>query len=174
MACLNITRDERPHEMAIAQRTGHLVDENLGVIGAGLAYLVAGIHLFHPQYGFLRLARLLSTGNPSLLVYDPRPMAFVLSALAILLGIKLAIADVRRNAVYLVGLVLTATYFVGYFAWHLTGHGGFLPGRAPLYHGMHPIEAVVSHLANYPLAAAAKLAEAALFVVLAVLYRRET
>ncbi|WP_256392010.1 hypothetical protein [Natronoarchaeum rubrum] len=173
MVCLNIARDERSNEMAIAQRTRHLVDENLGVIGAALAYLVAGIHLFHPQYGFSRFVGLLATGNLSLLSYDPRPLAFVLSAFAILLGIKLVLLDFGRKPVYALGMVLVGTYFVGYFAWHLTGHGGFLPGRAPLYHGMHPAEAVVSHLANYPLAAAAKFAEAALVGVLAVLYRRE-
>ncbi|GAA0664214.1 hypothetical protein GCM10009020_06330 [Natronoarchaeum mannanilyticum] len=150
------------------------LDEHLGYVGAALAYLVAGIHLFHPQYGFSRLVRLLATGNLSLLGYDPRPLAFVLSGFAILLGIKLVLLDFGRNPVYALGMLLVTTYFVGYFAWHLTGHGGFLPGRKPLYHGLHPVTAVLSHLANYPLAAAAKFAEAALFVVLAVLYRRET
>lgn len=150
------------------------MSENVGYLGAALAYIVAGVHLFHPKRGFPRLVALVTTGNASLLVNDPRPVAFVLSALAILLGIKLVIADVARKHVYALGMVLVATYFVGYFAWHLSGHGGFLPGREPLYHGLHPVEAVISHLVNYPLAALSKLAEAALFIVLAVLYREES
>lgn len=149
------------------------MDENLGYVGAGLAYLVAGIHLFHPKRGFPRLITLLPTGDASLFVYDPRPLAFVLSALAVLLGIKLVILDIERKRVYALGMSLMATYFVGYFAWHLSGHGGFLPVREPLYHGLHPVEAVISHLVDYPMAALSKLAEAALFVVLVILHRRE-
>lgn len=160
--------------MATSQTMGRWVDENLGYVGAALAYVVAGIHLFHPKRGFPRLVTLATTGDPSLLVYDPRPLAFVVSALAILLGIKLVLMNIAQKPIYALGMVLMATYFVGYFAWHLSGHGGFLPGREPLYHGLHPVEAVISHLANYPLAAISKLAEAALFVVLVSLYRRES
>lgn len=160
--------------MAVTREIGRWTDENLGYVGAGLACLVAVIHLFHPQRGFPRLVTIIVTGDPSLLVTDPRPVAFVLSALAILLGVNLAMWNVERKRIYVLGMVLMATYLVGYFAWHLSGHGGFLPGREPLYHGLHPIEAVFSHLVNNPLAALSKLAEAALFVVLAVLHRRES
>ncbi len=83
------------------------------------------------------------------------------------------ILDIDRKRIYVLGMVLMTAYFVGYFAWHLSGHGGFLPGREPLYHGLHPVEAVVAHLVDNPLVALAKLAEAALFAVLAVLYRQE-
>lgn len=150
------------------------IDGNLGYIGAALAYLVAAIHIFHPKRGFLRLVTLVTTGNTSLLVVDPRPLAFVLSGLAILLGIKLVIMNIARKRVYALGMVLVATYFVGYFVWHLSGHGGFLPVREPVYHGLHPVEAVVSHLVNYPLAALSKLTEAALFTTLVILYQRES
>lgn len=159
---------------AVSREIGRWLDENLGYLGAGLACLVAVIHLFHPQRGFPRLVTVIATGDPSLLVNDPRPAVFVLSALAILLGVNLAMWNVERKRIYVLGMVLMVTYLVGYFAWHLSGHGGFLPGRKPLYHGLHPIEAVFSHLVNYPLAALSKLAEAALFVVLAALYRQES
>ena len=149
------------------------MSENLGYVGAVLAFFVASIHLFHPDRGFLRLVTLVTTGNASLLVTDPRPVAFVLSGLAILLGINLVVANIARKRVFALGMVLVATYFVGYFAWHLSGHGGFLPGREPLYHGLTPVKAVISHLVNDPLAALSKLAEVALFIVLIVLYRRE-
>lgn len=159
--------------MATSQKFARLVDDNIGYVGAGLAYLVAGIHLFHPKRGFPRLVLLVATENTSLLAYDPRPLAFVLSGLAVLLGVKLVLLDVARKRVYGLGMVLMATYFVGYFAWHLTGHGGFLPGKEPLYHGLRPVEAVIGHLVEYRLARLSKIAEVLLFAVLAVLYRRE-
>lgn len=148
-------------------------DAQLNYVGAGLAYLVAGIHLFHPMRGFPRLVGVLNSGDSSLLVHDPRPVAFVLSGVAVLLGVKLVLLDVERKRIYAVGMALMATYLVGYFAWHLSGHGGFLPTREPLYHGLQPIESVVAHLAEYPLARLSKVAELALFAVLLLLYRRE-
>lgn len=160
--------------MTTSQNVVEWMGDYIGYLGAGLAYLVAGIHLFHPKRGFPRLALLVRTGNTSLLLDDPRPIVFVVSGLGILVGIKLVILDVERKRVYALGMVLVATYFAGYFVWHLSGHGGFLPGRKPLYHGLHPVEAVVSHLVGYPLARLSKLAEAALLVVLAVLYRQES
>lgn len=66
-----------------------------------------------------------------------------------------------------------ATYFEGYFAWHLTGHGGFLPGRDPLYHGLHPVEAMFAHLQEYKWPRVTKLSEAILIGLLTVLYYRE-
>jgi hypothetical protein len=160
--------------MATSQQIRRWTDTNLGYVGAALAYLVAGVHLFHPQYGVPRLVALFTTESLSLLTHDPRPVVFVLSALGILLGVTLTIANVARKRIYALGMALMTTYFIGYFAWHLTGHGGFLPGRQPLYHGLHPIEAVISHLINNPLAAFSKLTEAVLFVVLAVLYREDS
>ena len=64
-------------------------------------------------------------------------------------------------------------YIVGYFAWHLSGHGGFLPSREPLYHGMTPLEALVSHLSYDFRALISKLTELTLLAILIVLYRRE-
>lgn len=171
---LSACAENRNGIMVISLKPGQFVDENLRYVGATLAYVVAGIHLFHPKRGFLRLVTLATTGDPSLLVSDPRPIAFVLSALAILLGINLVLLDIKRKYIYFLGMALMATYFVGYFAWHLSGHGGFLPTRDPLYHGLHPVEAVISHLVNYPLAALAKLAEVALFIVLLVLSQQDS
>lgn len=159
--------------MGTLQAIYRRIDENLGYIGAALTFLVAAIHLFHPKRGFPRLVLLIVTGNSSLLVSDPRPLAFVLSGLALLLGIQLVISNIARKRVYTLGMILTATYLIGYFAWHLSGHGGFLPGRESVYHGLHPVEAVVSHLVNYPLAALSKLAELGLFITLVPLYRKE-
>lgn len=138
---------------------------------AGLAYVVAGIHLFHPSHGFGRLVLLAAT-DPGLLVSNPRPVAFVLSGLAIVLAVPAVAAGAPRRPIYALGIGLVATYVGGYFAWHLSGHGGFLPNRRPLYHGLQPHEAVIAHLTGDPLAAAAVVTELALLGALVVLYRR--
>lgn len=97
----------------------------------------------------------------------------MISGLAIIGGILLAAAGNPRKRLFALGIGLMATYLVGYFAWHSSGHGGFLPVREPLYHGLHSVTAVFEHLRDYPIARASKIAEAALVVLLAVLYRSE-
>ena len=148
-----------------------LADLPLDVVAAALAYLVAVVHLFHPSHGFARLALVLSV-DPGLLLADPRPLAFVLSAGAILVAVPAVLRGVPKRPVYAAGAGLMVTYLVGYLAWHLSGHGGFLPGREPLYHGLAPHEALLSHLGGDPWAATAFVLEAALLVVLVVLLRR--
>lgn len=147
----------------------------LRYLAAGLAYLVAGLHLFHPQRGFPRLVKLLALDDPMRhFLYDPRPALFVLSGFAILLGIHLVLVGFPRKRMYVLGMLLMAVYFIGYFGWHLTGHGGYLPSREPLYHGLHPLEAGIAHLTDSAWARWTKVAEATLFAVLAVLFYRET
>ncbi len=143
----------------------------LEYLAAALAYLVAAVHLFHPIHGFERLVMFL-TIDPQLLMFDPRPLAFVLSGVAILTAVPAVSWGYPGERAYLAGIALMATYLVGYFGWHLSGHGGFLPGREPLYHGLAPHEAVVAHLTGDPWAAVAVVAELALAGVLVVLYRR--
>lgn len=146
--------------------------QQLRYVAGGLALVVAGLHLFHPQYGLGRFGRLLTT-DPALLITHPRPLAFVLSAVAIVIGIYLALFGVLERPIYALGILLMTTYVVGYFAWHLSGHGGFLPGRPPHYHGLEPHEAVLSHLRSDGRAVAAIVSETLLAAVLAVLYWKE-
>ncbi|GAB6880114.1 hypothetical protein JCM17823_23880 [Halorubrum gandharaense] len=146
-------------------------NQQLRYVAGAVALLVAGLHLFHPQYGLERFLLLLTT-DPALFLSHPRPVAFVLSAVAIVVGIYLVVFDVVRRYIYVLGMLLMVTYIVGYFAWHLSGHGGFLPGRTPHYHGVQPHEAVISHLREDVWARAAKLSEGMLLVLLAALYRR--
>jgi hypothetical protein len=159
------------------QSRSHLVrrptDRHLRYAAAALAYLVAALHLFHPTLGFGRLVVILSA-DPGLLVADPRPLAFVLSGLALVVGVPAAAGEdgLPRKPVYAAGLGLVATYLVGYFAWHLSGHGGFLPGREPLYHGLAPHEAVIAHMSGEPWAAASVAFELLLGAALVALYRR--
>lgn len=148
-------------------------NQQLRYVGAGLAYLVGALHLFHPKLGFPRLVLLISA-NPGLLLSDPRPVAFVLSGVAILVGVSVVSIGFLIRVVYVLGVALMLTYIGGYFAWHLSGHGGFLPGREPLYHGLTPLQAVVAHLGGDLWAAVAIVAEVILLGVLAVLYYRKS
>ena len=141
-------------------------------VAAALTFLVAALHLFHPSHGLERLVLLLSVG-PRLLLADPRPALFVLSGLGLVAAVPAVLIGVPKRPLYLLGIILMTTYIVGYFVWHLTGHGGFLPGREPLYHGLQPHVAVITHLVGDPWAAAAVIFESLLAGVLAVLYRRK-
>ena len=153
-------------------RTVPLTNGQFRLLAAGLAYLVAGVHLFHPDRGVPRLVLQLSI-DPSLILTDPRLVAFVLSGFSILVAIKLVLVGFPRRPIYLLGMALMVTYIVGYFGWHLAGHGGFLPGREPFYHDMHPIETAAMHLQGDTWGRTAILAETALLGVLALLYYRE-
>lgn len=147
-------------------------DRQLRYAAAGLAYIVAILHLFHPKLGLPRLIAYVSIGQPFL---DPRPAAFVLSGGVIMLAVILVALGAPRKPIYLLGMLLMLTYLVGYFAWHYTGHGGFLPGREAYGHGeLGPLENVVVHLADDWWARASKLAETILFGILALLYYRES
>lgn len=141
-------------------------------LGGVLAFVVAAVHLTHPDRGLPRLLLLVRTDNLVLLSSDPRPLLFVLSGLAIVGVLALVPFGLPPKPIYVLGMALVATYLVGYFGWHLTGHGGFLPGRFPHYHGLSPIEAVLTHLQDNPIARVSKFAEALLLVILAILYRR--
>jgi hypothetical protein len=146
----------------------------LRYLAAVLAVVVAGLHLFHPDYGILALFVYL--GVPAL--PDPRPPLFVLSAVAILLGMAL-VADgvVDPRAAYLAGMGLMVAYIAGYFAWHMFGHGAWWPWGAGLGGHSHTFAEIVlgdHHLRDDPIALASKLAELALLAVLAVLYGRSS
>lgn len=144
----------------------------LSYAGGGLTSIVAGIHLFHPGHGVGRLVAVV-LADPALLVFDPRPLVFVLSGLALLVGLIIGTTAANRRPYYLGGVLLAVVYLVGYFAWHFTGHGGFLPGREPLLHGLSPVENVVVHLTGDVWAAVAAVTELAMAGVLGALYLRD-
>lgn len=142
-------------------------------LGVALAVIIAGIHFFHPDFGIWAAMTYLSIQS----FPDPRPFAFVLSAVAILLSIAL-VADgaVPPRVVYFGGMVLMVTYIVGYFAWHVLGHGAWWPWGSGLGSHAHTLRTVLlseDHLRADPIALTSKFAELALLVVLAVLYRRD-
>jgi hypothetical protein len=148
------------------------VSQYLGHVAAALTFLVAALHLFHPSHGIERLVLLLSV-DPGLLLADPRPALFVLSGIGLVVAVPAVLFGVSEKPVYVLGIILMMIYIVGYFTWHLTGHGGFLPGREPLYHGLQPHEAVIRHMIGDLWAAAAVFSEALLAGMLVALYRRK-
>lgn len=141
----------------------------LRVAAGVLAVCVAGIHLLHPRLGGPRLLTHLQFGT----LFDPRPLAFTVSAFLILFGVLLVYNRVFVRAVYVGGIALMLTYILGYVAWHtMLDHGGFWPYiEAHGHHDQGTIEIVWIHLVDDTTAAASKLLESALLVVLAVLYR---
>jgi len=145
----------------------------LGAIGAVCLALSAGIHLYHPTLGAVRLLEHLRIGR----LLDPRPLAFTLSGLGALAWLVLWYHDVRRGALAVAGIVLLTGYSVGYVAWHtVLAHGAFWPGVRAHGHGW-ALSAVPAHLAAEPLAAAAVAAQTlgtvALVGYLAVAPRRQ-
>lgn len=146
----------------------------LRYLAAALAVIVAAIHLFHPDYGIWALFVYL--GVPA--IPDPRPPAFVLSAVAILLGVALVadgVLDTRVAA--LAGMALMVAFIAGYFAWHMFGHGAWWPWGAGLGGHSHSFAEILfgeAHLRNDPIALASKVAELVLFVVLAAVYAGES
>lgn len=140
-------------------------------IAGGLALVVAAIHLFHPQLGFPRLVQQIHLGT----LYDPRPLAFTISGLAIIVGILLVLNGIATRRVYLLGMALMLTYLVGYIGWHtVLDHGAFWPHIEAYGHSNQgTLETIALHLLNEPRAFASKAAEMVLFVLLGVLYRRD-
>ena len=138
------------------------------LVAAGLAFLIAIVHLY---WGMPRLTAYLMAGT----MPDPRPPLFVLSGVAILVGVSIVAAGGDRRPIYVAGIALMLTYLLGYVAWHtVLDHGGFWPwGPGGHAHGGNPVVVIAQHLLADPLALVSKAAELCLLVLLVVLYRRE-
>lgn len=132
-----------------------------------LAVAVAAIHIY---WGFPRLVSQFQAG----IVPDPRPALFVLSGVAILLGLARILDGHDPEPYYLAGIGLMAVYLVGYVGWHAYGgHGGFFWPWAPepLVHDEPAAMVVIDHLLSTPLDLASKTLELLLAAVLTALYR---
>jgi hypothetical protein len=146
----------------------------LQYLSIALAVVVALLHLFHPDIGIFAFMTYLSIQS----LPDPRPLAFVLSAIAILLGIAL-VADgvLPARPAYLGGMALMITYIGGYFVWHMFGHGAWWPWGTGLGGHSHTFLEILigdQHLRDDMLALVSKIAELALLVVLGALYVEES
>lgn len=145
-------------------------NESLRYVAGSLAFAVAGLHLLHPSLGVRPLTVYLRVGS----LNDPRPLAFVLSALLIITGVFAVMLGVPRKPIYLLGMLLMLTYIFGYIAWHtILEHGGFWPRVTGFSGARSPIAEVLHHLRHDMIDLAAKSLELALLVVLAILYHRE-
>lgn len=76
--------------------------------------------LIHVAVGAVNWVRWLSAGF--LVPEDARWPVFVLSGLAIVVGVFAASRAENRRPFYLAGIVVMLGYVVGYFGWHLGGH----------------------------------------------------
>lgn len=135
----------------------------LRIVAIQLALVVAAIHVFR--------------GLPDLLVYlnagtmpDPRPAIFVVSSVALLLATLGLLAPVPQRPLYAFILLVSVAYALGYVQWHIGGHGSVIPGfQGYGEHTAHPVETVVSHLLDDPLALVSMIAELLLAGVLGIL-----
>lgn len=144
---------------------------DLDRIAGGLALFVAVIHFFHPQIGFPQLIQYLQLGT----LYDPRPLVFTISGLAIIVGVLLVYNGVARKRVYLLGIAMMITYLAGYVGWHtVLDHGTFWPYiEYPGHSEEGLLETIAAHLFVDPRELTSKAAELILLVLLVVLCQRE-
>jgi hypothetical protein len=150
-----------------------LTTRQLELLAVGLAVVVAFIHMFHPTRGIGRLSLLL-WADPGLVLDQPRTVAFVVSGLLLLFGASALALRIATRRLYVAGIGLMTTYVLGYATWHLTGHGGAIPGREtpPEAHTMSLPAEILAHLVGDPIVTLALVTETFLFVVCLTLYFR--
>jgi hypothetical protein len=137
-----------------------------------LAIFVGMIHFW---LGARNWSAYLSGGN--VVPPDIRGPLFLVSGLVLMLGVAIVmVEDITDRRVYVGGIVLSAAYLLGYYAWHLGGHSFLSGGTRNVDLGGHgdPIEFFVSHtfVFNDPVMFFSLLTEAALLILLAILVRR--
>lgn len=137
------------------------------LVGVQLALVSAGIHLW---WGFPRLLVYLPVGSFA----DPRPYLFVVSGIAIFLGVFVLTRGGPSRPLYALGIGAMLAYVFGYAAWHLAGHGDFLPGVSGYGHAENPLGVVWGHLVADPLAMAAMTAELGAIACFALLVYHES
>ena len=133
-----------------------------------LVFVVGLLHLGLGAVNWLRWA-----GAGFLVPRDLRWPVFVVSGLAVLVGLYLARGADDRRPYYAAGIAAMLGYFVGYFAWHLTGHRPLLlVGAAPAMETV-TVGWFLDHLFAGPLETVALFAEALAALALAALLWRE-
>ncbi len=148
--------------------TAHPVDIRVvRYVGGVLALIVAGIHVFHPRLGYPRLVEHLLAGT----LFDPRPLVFTVSGLAIVVGVLLVFNGIVKRPIYLGGIVLMLTYLLGYVAWHtVLDHGGFWPHIEAHGHDTGLFQTMMNHLQADILDLVSKVSEFLLLILLVYLY----
>lgn len=132
------------------------------LVGAHLVVIVAVIHFTLGLYNWIRWA---SAGF--LVPRDLRWPLFVVSGLALLVGLVLAARGRYRRRLYLGGIALMAVYVLGYFGWHAEGHRPlFFLGEGSSHTGPL-VPFVLDHLFAGPVEFLAIASEVALAATLA-------
>lgn len=133
-------------------------------VAAQLVILVAVIHLALGAYNWIRWAR-----GGFLFPHDLRWPLFVVSGLALVVGLFVAAAGRYRRPLYAGGILLMVVYVVGYFGWHLGGHRPlFIVGRVTRDE-TSGLQFVLDHLFAGPLYFVTIVSEVALALLLAYL-----
>lgn len=140
------------------------LERPLRLAAGALAVAVAALHAYWALPGMVR--QLSVWQFP-----DPRPGAFLLATVAILMGIMLVVQGFDPVPIYVAGIGLMLVFLGGYVAWHtVLDHGAFWPGRHAHGHGdASAVAIVVDHLIADPFALVSKLTELALLSVLVAL-----
>lgn len=114
----------------------------LRFVGVVAALVAAVLHL---AWGAPRLVVYLGSGQ----LPDPRPLLFVLSALAVGAAALALYWGAPERPLFGFLVAVMAAYFLGYVAWHLAGHPIMGPGGVTTHHHPDgPVATVLSHLAN--------------------------
>ena len=142
------------------ERRTRNVLESAGVL---MASLTGGLHL---MIGIERLTFYLMASRP---FTDVRQPLFVLSGVAIFLGITLWYRGLRRDVVYGAGIVLMLGYIVGWLL--LGGHGSNYAWEAGGHHAANPLITLLDHLTGDLYLFVTKVTETSLLAILiALLY----
>jgi len=141
----------------------------VALVAAHLAVVVAVLHL---SMGLLNWFRWANAGF--LVPRDLRWPLFVVSGLALFVGLVVAAQGRYRRPLYAGGIALMVTYVVGYFGWHMGGHRPQLIFGRGSTHEEPFFTVFVDHLFAGPVEFVAIVAEVALAVVLASLLVRES
>ena len=137
------------------------------VVAAHLVVLVAVIHL---ALGVSNWLAYLSAGI--LVPPDLRWPLFVLSGVALVVGLVAAVGGVERRPLYVGGIVLMVLYVGGYFAWHASGHRPLFFVGPGTHHGGSTLAYLAAHVVAGPVETLALAAETALAALLGYfLYR---
>lgn len=136
----------------------------LRLFGANLALVVALLHL---GLGIINWLRYLSGGL--LVPTDIRWPLFVISGIAMLIGLVLARNSGYRRPLYASGMGLMAVYVVGYFGWHVGGHRRLILFGPTTHHDVSLIPFLIDHLFAGAIEFVAVVTEVALFLVLGYL-----
>lgn len=139
------------------------------LVAAHLAIVVAVIHL---SMGLLEWFQYAAIGL--LIPPDLRWLLFVVSGLAIVAGLVLAAQGRYRRPLYVGGIILMATYVVGYFGWHWGGHRRLLLFGEGTHHHGPLVPFLVEHLFAGPIEFLAIASEVALAILLAYLLIRDS